>query len=290
MLQWSRKHLSWLLGAVSVLVLVLTRAAPYPLEARHEGELRPLLLRGSVASSVSKAHLPLLLDLYWLRALIGMAEPETEQRNKNLYAYGDFLTDLDPRFFHAYYFTALITPYSLGGDKFVNGDLALKMVRKALTQFPDDQRLHMQHAFLLTYIEHDSKAAVEVFLKMAKLPNAPAAAIASATALFVEQNDFEAAIGLVSEAMGEGGHGSTTLLSDRKKQLEIERQLRRLDAAIKAAAVKLGRTPDSLEEVIAAGEWSADETHDQEGGELSVEAGRGRSSWLVGRMEGIRKW
>jgi hypothetical protein len=278
------------LGAASVFILGFSLKEPYPLEARHEGELRPLFLRGSVASTVSKAHLPLLIDLYWLRTLIGIAEPESEQRNKNIYAYGDFLTDLDPRFFHAYYFPALATPYSLGNDRFLNGDLALKLVRKGIARFPEEPRLQIQHAFLLTYIEHDSRAAVEVFMAMTKLPNAPAAAIASATALFVEENRFDEAIALISEALGEGGHGSVKMLSDRKKQLEIERQLRALDAAILSAAAKIGHVPESLEEVVKAGEWPAEVTHDQEGGELSVEAGRGRSSWLVGRMEGIPKW
>lgn len=278
------------LGAVSVAVLILVRAAPYPLEARHEGELRPLLLRGSVASTVSKAHLPLLIDLYWLRTLIGISEPESEQRNKNLAAYGDFLTDLDPRFFHAYYFLALSTPYSLGRDRYLNGDLALKLVRKGIKQFPADHRLRMLHAFLLTYIEHDSRAAVNEFIEISQFPNAPAAAISSATAMYVEEGRFDEALAMISQAMDEGGHGSMQLLSDRKKQLEIERVLRELDAAITAAAAKLGHTPESLDEVIAAGEWPAEARTDPQGGELSVEAGRGRSSWLVGRIKGIPEW
>ncbi|MBL8933212.1 MAG: hypothetical protein JNM69_01585 [Archangium sp.] len=248
------------------------------------------MLRGSIASTISKAHLPLLIDLYWLRTLIGISEPESEQRNKNLAAYGEFLTDLDPRFFHAYYFLALSTPYSLGRDRYLNGDLALKLVRKGIAQFPKDFRLRTLHAFLLTYVAHDSRAAVQEFVEISKLPNAPAAAISSATAMFVEEGRFDDAIAMISEAMDEGGHGSLTLLSDRKKQLEIERVLRELDAAIARVAARSGRTPESLEEVIAAGEWPADQTHDPHGGELTVEAGRGRSSWLVGRLEGIPKW
>ena len=278
------------LGAVSVAVLVLVRSEPYPLESRHEGELRPLLLRGSVASTVSKAHLPLLIDLYWLRVLIGIAEPETQQRNKNLAAYGEFLTDLDPRFFHAYYYVGLVTPYSLGRDRYQNGDLALKLVRKGIKQFPRDYRLRMLNAFLLTYIEHDSRGAVNEFVEISQLPNAPAAAISSATAMFVEEGRFDEAVAMISRAMEEGGHGSMRLLSDRKKQLEIERMLRELDAAITVAAAKLGRTPQTLDEVIAAGAWPADARTDPQGGELSVEAGRGRSSWLVGRLKGIPEW
>jgi len=73
-----------------------------------------------------------LIDLYFLRTLIGISEPESVLRNKNLYAYGEFLTDLDPRFFHAYYFLALATPYLVGRDRYVNGDLALKLVRKGI--------------------------------------------------------------------------------------------------------------------------------------------------------------
>lgn len=261
--------------------------APPPLEARHEGELRPLLLRGSVASTLSKPHLPLLIDLYFLRTLIGISEPESVLRNKNLYAYGEFLTDLDPRFFHAYYFLALATPYSVGRDRYVNGDLALKLVRKGIKQFPTDYRLRTLSAFLLTYVEHDNRAAVEEFIEISKFPNAPAGAISAATAMFVENNDFDAAIAMISTAMDEGGHGSMKLLSDRKKQLEIERLLRELDAAIVATRTKIGRTPESLDEVVAAGEWPAEKTHDPHGGELRVEDGRGRSSWLVGRLGGI---
>lgn len=245
------------------------------------------MLRGSIASTVSKPHLPLLIDLYFLRTLIGIAEPESEQRNKNLYAYGEFLTDLDPRFFHAYYFLSLATVYSLGGDKYLHGDLALKLVRKGKKQFPDDYRLRMLSAFLLTYVERDQRAAIDEFIEISKLPNAPAGAIAAATAKFVDEDQFDEAIAMISEAMDEGGHGSMTLLSDRKKQLEIERLLRKLDAAIVAAKARTGRDPQTLEDVIAAGEWPADLTHDPHGGELSVEAGRGRSSWLVGRLKGI---
>jgi hypothetical protein len=277
-------------GAVSICTLVLVRAPPADLEGRHEGELRPLLVRQSLASTVSKPHLPLLIDLYFLRCLIGISEPETEQRNKSLAAYGEFLTDLDPRFFHAYYYLALSTPYSLGRDQYLNGDLALRLVRKGIAQFPKDYRLRTLHAFLLTYVLHDSRAAVQEFVEISKLPNAPAGAISSATAMFVEEGRFDEAIGMLSQAMEEGGHGSLQLLSDRKKQLEIERLLRELDAAIQRTKQKLGRTPESLDEVVGAGEWPADQTHDPHGGELSVVDGRGRSSWLVGRVKGIPKW
>lgn len=245
------------------------------------------MLRGSIATTLTKPHLPLLIDLYFLRTLIGISEPESEQRNKNLNAYGEFLTDLDPRFFHAYYFLSLATVYSLGRDQYLNGDLALKLVRKGIKQFPEDYRLRMLSAFLLTYCEHDQRAAIDEFIEIAKLPNAPAAAIAAATATFVDDNDFDAAIEMVSAAMERGGHGSMQLLSDRKKQLEIERLLRELDAAIVAAQQKLGRMPESLQEVISAGEWPAELTHDPQGGDLRVEDGRGRSSWLVGRLTGI---
>lgn len=248
------------------------------------------MLRGSLASTVSKAHLPLLLDLYWLRTLIGISEPESVARNRNLYTYGEFLTDLDPRFFHAYYFLGLSTPFALGNDRYANGDLALKLVRKGIAHFPADYRLRMMHAFLLTYVEHDSRGAVEEFMVISKFPNAPGAAIASATAMFVEEDRFDEAIAMISEAMEREGQGGLGLLADRKNQLEIEKQLRELDAAIQRAGAKLGHTPQSLDEVIGVGEWPAEVTHDVHGGELSVEAGRGRSSWLLGRLEGIPKW
>jgi tetratricopeptide (TPR) repeat protein len=279
-----------LLGAASAAALVMTRVEPAPLGSRHEGELRPLLLRGSVASTISKAHLPLLIDLYWLRVLIGISEPETAERNQNLAAYGEFLTDLDPRFFHAYYYLGMLTPYSLGNDQYSNGELAIKLIKKGIARFPEDYRLRTVLAFLLTYIRHDSRAAVLEFSEIAKLPNAPGAAISSATALFVEEGRFDDALELIENAMKREGQGGLRMLSDRKKQLEIEKLLRQLDEAIVRAERKLGRTPETLEDVIAAQEWPAELTKDPHGGELTVKAGRGRSSWLVGRLEGIPKW
>jgi hypothetical protein len=278
------------LGAVAVVVLVLTRAEPYPLEARHLGELKPMLLRGGLATTVTRPLRPLLIDVYWLRCLVAMGEAESEARNRNLASYGFFLTELDPRFFHAYYMLGLSTPYSLGRDQYANGDLALKLVRRGLEHFPNDIRLRTLHAFLLHYIVHDARAAVMEFVTISKLPGAPAAAISSATALLVEEGRVDEAIEAIQVAMDEGGRGSMQLLSDRKKQLEIEKLLRELDAAILRAARKLSHTPTSLEDVVSAGEWPAVVTHDMHGGELSVEAGRGRSSWLVGRMEGIPRW
>ncbi|MBL8920927.1 MAG: hypothetical protein JNJ54_18840 [Myxococcaceae bacterium] len=280
----------WIPGVAAVLTLVLVRAEPYPFETRHWGEIRPLLLREGLARSLAKPVRPLLIDLYWLRALNGMGEAETAERNQNLAQYGFFLTELDPRFFHAYYYLALVTPYSLGGDRYLNGELALALVRKGLAQFPTDIRLRTLHAFLLTYIEHDTRAAVMEFVEISKQPNAPAAAISAATALFVDEGRFDEAIEMISQAMGEESRGGLQLLSDRKKQLEIEKLLRTLDAAIERTRQKTGRMPQTLEAVVEAGEWPAELTHDPHGGELAVKDGRGYSSWLVGRMEGITRW
>lgn len=248
------------------------------------------MLRQGAATVLTRAHRPLLIDLYWLRCLVGISEPESVERNRNLAAYGFFLTDLDPRFFHAYYFLALATPYSLGSDRYENGDLALALVKKGLLHFPQDYRLRMLNAFLLTYVSHDGKAATLEFMKIAELPNAPAAAIAAATALFVDEDRFDDAIAMISEAMEKGTQGGLDLLSARKKQLEIEKLLRQLDTASLRAATKLGRTPESLDDVIAAGEWPADLRTDPHGGVLSIVAGRGRSSWLVGRLRGTHQW
>ncbi|MCA2979779.1 MAG: hypothetical protein INH41_24705 [Myxococcaceae bacterium] len=280
-------------GVVSLaLVVVLAGVVepPRPLAARHLGELRPLLLRQGASRSLVKPHLPLLIDLYWLRCLIGIAEPESAEKNRNLAQYGFFLTDLDPRFFHAHYYLALATPYSLGGDVYENGELAMELVERGISRFPEDFRLRLLKAFLLTYVRRDYKAATREFVAIAKLPNAPASAIAAASAMFIDEERFDEAISFISEALDRKGQSGLTLLSDRKKQLEIERLLRKLDAAVARAAGKLGRTPETLDEVIAAGEWPADLIKDPHGGDLSVQAGRGRSSWLVGRLWGTPSW
>lgn len=275
---------------MAAVALVATRTEPVSLERQRVGDIRPLLLRPSVAATVSKAHLPLLIDLYWLRVLLGMAEPETPERNLRISEYGEFLTDLDPRFFHAYYFISLATTYSLGGDRFLNGEPAQRLVRKGIAQFPNDYRLRMLLAFLLTYVERDPRAAVEQFMEIAKLPNAPPTAIAAATAMFVEEGKLDEAIAMVAEALDERGTSGVQVLIDRKKQLEIEKVLRDLDAALDRAERRTGRRPESLDALIGLGEWPAELREDPHGGTLDVVDGRGYSSWLVGRVGGIPKW
>lgn len=281
--------MSRITAAVVALLAVLgiaATAAP-PGKARA-GDLRPLLLRTTVASTVSKAHLPLLVDLYWLRVLIGIGEAESSERNERLAEYGEFLTDLDPRFFHAYYFVSLVVPYAVGPDKYEHGDLALKLVRKGLKQFPNDMRLRMELAFLLTYIEHDLRGAVAQFVEMSKHPDAPPIAIASATALMADEGRMDEAIQLVTRALE--NNPSIKLLDDRRKQLIIEQVLRRMDQALDAAEARTGRRPTSLDELIAVGGWPADERHDPEGGDLEIKDGRAHSTWLVGRLKGIPEW
>lgn len=282
--------MSRITAAVVALLAVLgiaATAAP-PGSTRRAGDLRPLLLRTSVASTVSKAHLPLLVDLYWLRVLIGIGEAETSERNVRLAEYGEFLTDLDPRFFHAYYFVSLVVPYATGPDEYRHGDLALKLVRKGIKQFPDDMRLRMLLAFLLTYIEHDLRAAVKEFVEMSKHPDAPPIAIASASALMADEGRMDEAIQLVTTALQ---HTPTMkVLDDRRRQLVIEQMLRRLDAAIDRIEARTGHRPQTLDEVIAQGEWPADQRKDPEGGDLELKDGRAHSTWMVGRLKGIPEW
>jgi tetratricopeptide (TPR) repeat protein len=250
--------------------------------------MRPLLLRPSVASTLAKAHLPLLLDLVWIRVLIGGDGPPSVEDNARLAEYGEFLTELDPRFFHAYYYISLLLPVATAPDEYANGELAIRLVRKGLKQFPNDIRLRMHLAFLLTYVERDLKGAVQQFVEISKLENAPPVAIASATAQLIEEGRFDEAYRLLDEGIER--NPTTKVLRDRRKQLRIEQELRELDAALDRAEQKTGRRPQRLDELIAAGEWPAERRRDVEGGELEVRDGKGYSSWLVGRLRGLPEW
>ena len=133
--------LKHLVVAVLAVVLVASQSRP-PVVVRRESDLRPLLLRAGVVSLLAKSQRPLLIDLLWLRALNSIGDPDSERKNRALYDYAVFLTELDPRLYHAYLYIGLNVT-ARRGREWVNADLADDLYGRGLKQFPTDLKLMM---------------------------------------------------------------------------------------------------------------------------------------------------
>lgn len=272
------KHLS---AAVLGVALVATQARP-PVVIRRESDLRPLLLRPGVVSLLAKSQRPLLVDLLWLRTLNAIGEPDSERKNRALYDYAVFLSDVDPRLYQAYAYIGINVP-SRRGRGWVNADLADDLFGRGLKQFPTDLRLMLFRAGNYYLGLRDFVRASDTYLAASRLPDAPHYLAPLAVRLRAHQ-DPRGAIEFTTALLAQ------TIDADVRKDLEqklhdlqVEEQLQEIDRAIAAYQSKWGQRPARIEDLRMAG-FDIPAT-DIYGGELRIKDGSAYSSSLEKRVK-----
>ncbi len=266
-------------------VLAALTSGP-PSKNRHASEFRPLLLRPTVARTISKPFLPMLIDLYWLRSLNAIGLSDTLEKNRALYEYGDVLTDLDPRFLQPYTFIGLAVPFPTGRDTWANVDLSEKLLRKGLQHFPENPQLHLYLGFNLFSYQHRYRDAAAVFAAAAKLPVTVPFAGFLATRLLATDGSPQEGAALAWE-MAENSNDEVTReqFERRARALEIEAVLQHVDRAALAFSNAHGRPATSLEELRTGGFYDGP-AQDPSGGDISLQPdGRAKSTTLLHRVQ-----
>jgi hypothetical protein len=273
----------WLIAAVTILGLV-SRAPRF--EPRR-GDAQPLLLRPGLAKTLSKSQFPLLLDAYWLRTLNLIGERETAENRRALYEYGKFLTDSDPRFYHAYKYIGLNVPFQTGRETWVNAELGSSLLRAGVQQFPQDLYLHLYLGFNLFYMEKKYLEASNVFRTGSMLDKAPSWMAPLATRLLSHGGKPRDALALAQEMLADTtDEGLRAELEQRVADLQIEVDLEPVDEAVeKYKAAYAGNLPPNLEALIQGGFYSGPRV-DSRGGTISLtENGKVVSSSVERRLK-----
>lgn len=274
---------SALLWLVPALVLLAVSSRPPTARARA-GDPHPLLLRPGVARTLSKSQFPLLLDVYWLKTLNLIGDKESPEKNRALYDFGRFLTDSDPRFYHAYTYVGLNVPYPTGRG-YVNGELASDLLRRGTQQFPSDMRLHLYLGFNLFYVEKKYIEASAVFKHGATLEAAPPWMAPLATRLLSHGGKPEEALAVAREMYEETTDEALKQeLEQRMVDLQVEIDLRPVDVAIASYRERFGIPPFDLAALQKEGLYTGPTT-DSLGGTISIgEGGKAMSSSLERRL------
>ena len=273
----------WLIGAV-LLVGLVSRA---PQQQPRRGDAQPLLLRPGLAKTLSKSQFPFLLDAYWLRTLNLIGERETAENRRALYEYGKFLTDSDPRFYHAYKYIGLNVPFQTGRESWVNAELASSLLRAGVKQFPQDLYLHLYLGFNLFYMEKKYLEASDVFRTGSTLENAPSWMAPLATRLLSHGGKPRDALALAQDMLAETtDEGLRGELEQRVADLQIEIDLEPVDEAVEKYKAAYGGTPpQSLEALVQGGFYSGPRV-DSRGGTISLtENGKVVSSSVERRLK-----
>lgn len=275
------KHLTF--AAVGLLILAATLQPP-PRQA-NRAELNPLVLRPTVARTLGKAVLPLLLDAYWLRTLNAIGLADSAEKNRALYEYGAVLTELDPRFYTAYTYVGLNVPFQKLRNVWVNADLSGQLLEAGTRQFPDDIRMSLYLGFNRFHFERRFKDASEVFLHLSKIPGAPDFAAPLAARLLSHGGEAREALALTEEILASTtDEDSRAELEQRRGELLVEVVLQDVDEQIAAFTARHGRTPSSIDEL--RGDDFVVPMVDPAGGTIRIdESGKASSSSLDRRVE-----
>ncbi|TSC32263.1 M48 family metallopeptidase [Corallococcus sp. Z5C101001] len=269
-----------------VLLLALLSAPPRPVSRQGGG---PLLPRPGLLKTLFKSQQGLVTDYFWIMLLnrIGAANRPDEYRH--IYDYADLITDLDPTFWQAYFYSGITMPVHLGKGEYANVTESSAILRKGLQHLPGNERLSFQLAYNLMFFEKKYKEAAEIIERMSQRPDAPSWYSALATRLYAQSGDFDSGLSL-SMALRDGATDDETreFYARRVQEILQERVLRSIDTAIESYRAREGHLPDNLRALVAAGDL-ARVPEDPLGGKLFVgEDGRAYSDAVRFRMELIQ--
>ncbi|MGE6760684.1 tetratricopeptide repeat protein [Corallococcus interemptor] len=269
-----------------VLLVALLSAPPRPVSRQGGGLLLP---RPGLLKTLFRSQQGLVTDYFWVLLInrIGAASRPSEYRQ--IYDYADLVTDLDPTFWQAYFYSGLTIPVHLGKGDYVNVEESSAILRKGLKHLPDNQRLSFQLAYNLMFFEKKYKEAADIIQELSRRPDAPSWYSALATRLYAQSGDFDSSLSL-SMALRDGAEDeeSREFYAHRVQEILQERLLRTIDEAITRYRQREGHLPDGLPALVASGDL-AQLPADPLGGRLFLgEDGRAYSDAARFRMELIQ--
>lgn len=271
-------------GLCGLLLLTLLVAPP---RKRPRGpHQEPLLPRQEMLRLVGRGYIQLIADYFWLQLIQTTGAARGADEYRDLYAYADLITDLDPQFRLVYTFAAGVLPTNTGREIWANTAESTLLLRKGLKLFPSDLKMNMLLAYNLSAFHKQYREAAEVVERTAKLPGAPAYLPALATRLYAQSGDVDTGEALAL-ALAESAEDEETreLFLTRVRDLRLERELRRVDAALATFRGVFGASPPDLATLLWLGYLDRPPEDPQGGAFFIGYDGRARSETQQKRMD-----
>lgn len=247
---------NWSLLASLLLCLGVVAALSRPPARLQSAEhLPPLLPRKELLLLIGKPYQHLLADYYWIQTTYAAGVARTEKEYQDVYFFADFTTDLDPDFEYVYRFAGTVIPYNRGRETWVNTLESTRIIEKGRARFPDSVFLRIIHAYNLSFFHLQYERAAALLAETARLPDAPSYIRALATRLYAQAGRLEAGA-LLAASLAEQAEDDKErqFLERRMLQLQLERELRQVDEALKAFRSRTGRPATTLAELLVSGE------------------------------------
>lgn len=220
--------------------------------------------RETIGTSASLSYLPkgeylklavlgyrhIVADAIWLKAVQGLSgRQQTRDGYMGAYHATDVVTDLDPKFVHAYQYTGTVLGVLAGLP-----EESVALLKKGIHHNPNVWRLPFFLGYDYFYELHDPVSAAKYFRDASLLPDAPGWLAGLAVRMAAEANDLEAALEFLrrlylqatDDQMKEG-------LAHRIREVTAERDIRILEQAVRTYQSRMGKFPKTLDELVISG-------------------------------------
>ncbi len=277
--------------AVLIAALVAVTLGAYAsnrwLEGRSVEPGRPWLVGplpdGKVLRVASLGFERLVADLFWLRTVYYVGDEEvTEAGYPDAPRLARLVTDIDPYFTTAYILMNSVLSVLMGEP-----EQARDLLEKGLRYNDDDWRLHFLQGFTLFFDLNDHGPAAE-HMRAAFERGGPPYLQLLAARLYAEAGAPETAMAFIEARLREEhtSEGRDRLRS-RYHDLWVERDLVRIERAIRAFEAERKRAPASYAELLDAG-LLIPEPRDPAGAAYSLGDGRPASGFEYERLRVYR--
>ncbi len=230
------------------------------LPLRHRGGYADLIYLPSPAQArvMSLGYTSVLADYYWVMALQYFTD-STQAVNayKNLGDYLDLVVGLDPDFQYAYKFAGVSLPYDEGRLRWRNTKRATSFLERGVRRFPGDWQMQFYLAYnYLNFHERPTDAA-EHFAAAGRIPGAPAYLSEFATRVYATGGATERAIDFAKHVIENTSDPQVAqAMKSRLRELLVEQELQRIEAAARAFNEREGRFPKDLRELYSRGAFA----------------------------------
>jgi len=241
----------WTLLTLSAFSMTLVFAAKPISHSKMYGFV--LLPNAKLVRWVARSHISLVTDIYWLKAINIAGGIQSPEEARELFAYGNFIADLDPKLFQNYWLSGLSLPFPTAHG-WENAPLASQMYERGLLQFPGNTKLLIYYASNeLFYLQNHPKAA-ELLMALAKNEDAPPYAGMLATRVLAENKSFDVAMDfMVFMHEAATDDAERELLEQRVKEIQLEKILTVLDSSLEEFQRRHGRFPNAPDELVTFG-------------------------------------
>ncbi len=245
----------------------------------------PLLPREEFLHILGASHQQLVADYFWIQAIQAIGTAQTAEEYRDIFDYADLITNLDRNFISVYRYCAPTIPVNLGREVWVNTAESTQLLEKGVSAAPRDIFLRILLAYNQSYYHKHYQRAAHLLEETAKIPGSPRYLPVLATRLYAQSGHVEAGLALARSLFETSEDPQTQQTFERRiKELELERTLENIDAAVSTYLKHEGRLPSRLEDLVAKGDLAAMPS-DPLGGNLSIGSdGLGKSTALARRL------